>query len=175
MAMTDGGLPPEHPPEPNREDYMADEYHDRFLSAREYLRDGHPPEDAAEKAALDVDLFLNALRPEDPEDIRGTNRTKCDGCGEKVAQYVHAAGGSASGRGRNGLPMGVSWCAWDDVMPTEDRPDGWRNSLPSDGFPCPHCGAELDGESVDIQWREDYEQVAHCPECSEPLRGEQDG
>lgn len=60
--------------------------------------------------------------------------TTCDGCGERVAPYVSAAGGSASGVQRNGLPAGVSWCVWDEQGPgPEERPDGWRFRLPEGG------------------------------------------
>lgn len=72
-------------PDPNadRDGHLGDEFHQRFLNAREYLREGHPPEDAASRARLPLDAFVDALDG-DPEDIRGESCVTCDGVFQEV-------------------------------------------------------------------------------------------
>lgn len=163
------GTPPE-----DRDGYLADEYHDRFLNAREYLREGHPPEDAADRADIPLDLFTDALDGS-PEDIRGTHKTTCDCCGERVTNYVSRGGGSSSGTQWNLTPAGPSWCAWDEVgIPVDARPEGWREQRPDDGFPCPNCSEELTTDSLDYfqNGSPDYRHGVRCGHCGTELGGD---
>lgn len=176
----DGGEPPEvrtdggEPTAPEREEHMADEYHDRFLTAREYLRDGYAPEDAADHAGLDVDAFTGALDGS-PEDIRGTNRTTCEGCGERVTPYVRDGGGGYSGdvRTRRGMEgLDISWCSWDDAgIPVDARPEGWREQRPDDGFPCPDCSEELTTDTITSfnTGAPEYRNGVRCGHCGTEL------
>lgn len=168
-----GGHPPEPPAAPNVTDHLADEYHDRFKSARHHLRKGYPPEVAAIREDLPLDLFVDALDG-DPEDIRGERKITCDACGERVTVRVAENGGSASGERRRGQPMGVQWCAWDETMPKEYRPEGWRSMLPSDGFPCPLCGEEQTGDTISVSRlnKPPYPDIVRCGSCGGEFPGD---
>ncbi len=171
-VLTDGGIPQD------RAGHLADEVHDAFLTAREYLRDGYRPEDAADRADIALDLFTDAL-DSPPEDIRGTNRLTCEGCEERVTRYVSDGGGGYSGdvRSRRGVQgLDIAWCAWDSAgIPVDARPEGWREQRPDDGFPCPNCELDLDTDSLTYfhTGGPEYRRGVRCEHCGSELGGDE--
>jgi len=85
IMATDGGTPPGG----FRESYLADEYHDRFIGARELISEGTPPVDAAEQANLPLYMLMDAL---DGDSIQTASGVTCASCGGDLSgEWVHVS------------------------------------------------------------------------------------